>query len=173
MALVDAATGFEKERNKNDLMLILEAYISKALLPWTRTFPPDFFAQVGRLHRWPEMRKENGRLMGPRYVGKFVKTVIYEQLPEGVLEELERKNPTSEKGYRRHKHFQFLTAEIGNPHLSHQLAAVMGLMRAAEDKDDFWRLFRRAFPDKKQSNKALVVTPQMTLPFPGFEVGDA
>jgi hypothetical protein len=31
---------------------------------------------------------------------------------------LKLRNPTTERGYRRHKHFQFLTADTGHPHLT-------------------------------------------------------
>ena len=40
--------------------------------------------------------------------------LIYEQLPAPVLPTLQERNPVTEKGYRKHKHFQFLTADTGN-----------------------------------------------------------
>src|SRR5262249_4765048 len=36
IALVDAATGYEKIRDRDELNRILEAYIAKELLPWTK-----------------------------------------------------------------------------------------------------------------------------------------
>ena len=55
----------------------------------------------------------------------------YEKLPEGVLDKLREKNPVTVEGRRRHKHHQFLTKDIGNPHLEKQVVAVTTLMRAA------------------------------------------
>ncbi len=43
IALVDEATGFQRDRAKDALTRILEAFIAKELQPWLRTFPSDFF----------------------------------------------------------------------------------------------------------------------------------
>src|SRR5437667_1744656 len=52
IALVDEATGYQQERARDELNRILEAYISKELLPWTKTFTDEFFKHVYRLHGW-------------------------------------------------------------------------------------------------------------------------
>lgn len=145
IALVDEATGYQADRAKDELIKILEAYISKELLPWTKRFPPEFFEEIYRLQGW---QFREGHLRGPRFVGKLINQFVYEKLPPGVLPELQRKNPTTDSGYRRHKHHQFLTQDIGHPHLDKQVTAVMTLMRASEDKAMFKRLFDRAFPQK-------------------------
>jgi hypothetical protein len=44
-------------------MKILEAYVSKALLPWTERFPSTFFQEIYRLHGWPF---KPGKTRGPR-----------------------------------------------------------------------------------------------------------
>jgi hypothetical protein len=148
IALVDEATGYQADRAKDELIKILEAYISPELRPWTRRFPPEFFEEIYRLNDW---RFVPGNLRGPRYVGKLIKQLVYKKLPPGVLEELQRKNPVQDYGYRRHKHHQFLTPDVGNPHLDKQITAVMTLMRAsAGDKTLFKRLFENAFPVKGQ-----------------------
>ncbi len=46
----------------------------------------------------------------------------------------------------KHKHFQFLTEDIGEPHLKEQLVAVTTLMRASRSWAGFQRMFDRAFP---------------------------
>jgi hypothetical protein len=75
-----------------------------------------------------------------------VNKYVHEQLPEGVLEELQRLNPTNPSGYRSHKHHQHLTADTGNLQLDRQISTVTTLMRIARDKSDFEDLFERAFP---------------------------
>lgn len=82
----------------------------------------------------------------PRYAGKLVKQLIYEKLPPGVMNELERKNPPTQKGTRKYKHHQWLTDDIGNPHLEKQVAVVTALMRISPDWRAFKRNFARAFP---------------------------
>lgn len=68
-------------------------------------------------------------------------------LPPGVLEELREKNPVTPRGYRKHRHHQFLTEDIGNPHLERHIASVTTLMRASANWRNFERLFKRAFTD--------------------------
>ena len=45
------------------------------------------------------------------HAGKLIKHYIYEQLPPGVLAELELLNPKNQNGNRSRKHHQHLTPE--------------------------------------------------------------
>lgn len=147
IALVDEATGYQAERARDELQKILEAYISRELLPWTQRFPDEFFRQIYRLHDW---EFKPGTIKGPRYVGKLINKLVYQPLPPGVLEELKQKNPPNERGYRRYRHHQFLTEDVGHPHLNRQIIEVTTLMRVADSKAGFEALFRRAFPRRGQ-----------------------
>ena len=147
IALVDEVTGYQADRARDELMRILEAYISKALLPWVQRFPDDFFKEIYRLHGW---QFKEGQTRGPRVVGRLINKLVYEQLPPGVLQELNRRNPIQPYGYRRYKHHQYLTEDIGHPHLNSQVASVMTLMRVSDNKDQFIRFFEKAFPKKWQ-----------------------
>ena len=147
IALIDEATGYQEERARDELHKILEAYISEELMSWTKRFPDEFFRQIYRLHGW-EFRP--GTAKRPQLVGHLVNKLIYEKLPPGVLPELRKRNPPLPSGYRRYKHFQFLTPETGHPHLDKQIVAVTTLMRVAEDKHSFQRLFNKAFPASGQ-----------------------
>lgn len=142
IALIDEATGYQAERARDELHRILEAYISKELLPWTKKFPDDFFEQIYRIHGW---KYEMGNTQRPGYVGHFINRCVYEQLPDGVVEELRRKNPPV-NGTRKHKHFQFLTEHTGNPHLDKQIVAVTTTLKLSTDKEDFKSKFKRLFP---------------------------
>jgi len=86
-----------------------------------------------------------------------MKILVYEQLPSGVLHDLERKNPPDEKWQRKHKHHQWLTQDIGNPHLEKQVAIVITLMKISSDWRKFKRNFVTAFPEQGQ---------QLELPLP-------
>jgi P63C domain len=147
IALVDEATGYQDWRARDELNLILERYIAEELRPWTRHFPNDFFKEIYRLHGW---QYKPGSTHRPQYVGKLINDLVYKQLPPGVLEKLQEVNPVTDKEYRRHKHFQFLTEETGDPHLDKQIASVTTLMRASDDKDMFQRLFGKAFSKNPQ-----------------------
>ena len=142
IALVDEATGYQEVRAKDELAKILEAYVQAELRPWTRAFPPEFFEQIYRLEQWPF---KPGTSKRTPFVGKLINKYIYEPLPPGVLEELRRLNPVTEKGYRKHKHFQHLTADTGNTHLDRQITSVTMLMRISSDKIEFEENFQKAF----------------------------
>jgi hypothetical protein len=142
VALVDEATGYQEARDKQALHKILEAYIARELLPWAKRFPDEFYKELFRLRGWqysPMSPK------GPRYAGQLTNEIVYDRLPPGVLNELRRKNPVVD-GRREHKHHQFLTEDIGNPHLEKHLAVVTALMRASPNWGWFKRLLERAIP---------------------------
>jgi hypothetical protein len=146
IALVDEATQYQADRPNDELRRILEAYIVEELRPWVKTFPDGYFEQVYRLHGWSREPRDSKR---PRQVGKWINRTIYEQLPPGVLDELRRLNPVAAHGYRRHKHHQFLTENMGNAHLTDQIKVVTMLMRVSKNRAQFETLFARAF-DKPQ-----------------------
>ncbi len=145
IALVDEATGYQEERDKEELHRILEAYISKELLPWAKRFPPEFYQEMFRLRNWPY-----SPLKGPRLVGKLTNQIVYDKLPPGVLDELKRKNPVIYNGWRKYKHHQFLTDNIGHPHLEKHIVAVTTLMRVASSWREFERMMEKAFPSHKK-----------------------
>lgn len=144
VALVDEATGYQEVRARDALQQYLERFIRKELAAWVKTFPDDFFRELYRLKRWPW----NGSSRRPGVVGNYIKDLIYERLGPGVLAELERKNPTNEKGRRKAKHHQWLTDEIGNPALAQHMYALIGFMRAEDDWEAFKARFTRAYPKK-------------------------
>lgn len=159
VALVDEATGYQEYRAKDELSKILEAYIAEELRPWIKTFPDEFFKQIYRLHGWPCRVGSSRRT---QYVGKLINKLIYEQLPPPVLPTLKDKNPMTEKGYRKHKHFQFLTPETGNVHLDRQITAVTMLLKVSEDKEEFDDNFKKAFAKEYQGRLPLVVDVKKT-----------
>jgi len=143
VALVDEATGYQAFRAKDALAKILEAFISKELLKWVKTFPDDFYKELFRLKGW---RFNPLSVKRPAVVGHLTNNLVYERLAPGVIDELRQKNPKDEQGKRKNKHFQWLTEDIGNPKLKEHLAAVVALMKASTKWDDFHRMMNRALP---------------------------
>ncbi len=146
IALIDEATGYQAERarkDKTELQRILAAYISPELMPWAKRFPDEFYEQLFRLREW---QYQPVSVRKPRVVGKITSQLVYEKLPPGVLEELRAKNPADEDGRRKHKHHEFLTEDVGHPHLKDHLLQVIMLMRISPSWKTFERLFARAFP---------------------------
>jgi hypothetical protein len=153
IALIDEATGYQDSRARRELQRILEAYVQAELRPWVRLFPDEFFEQIYRLQGWDY---KPGTSKRTPYVGKLINHYVYEQLPPGVLEQLQTQNPRKVNGHRAHKHHQFLTADTGHPQLDKQISTVTTLMRISDSKREFEDLFERAFPPA-QARLPLVV----------------
>ena len=144
IALVDEATGYQKVRARDELQQILAAYISPELLPWAKRFPDSFYEHLHRIRGWKYAPGSNARTA---YIGKLTNTLIYEQLPEGVLEELRSKNPVNPKTKRRkHTHHELLTNDVGHPHLEKQIVSVTTLLSVSDDWAEFTKLFCKKFP---------------------------
>lgn len=142
IALVDEATGFQKDRAKEALAEILEKFIAKELQEWTRTFPVEFYEHIFRLQNWPFNPKSVRR---PSVIGHYTNNIIYKRLAPGVLKELREKNPVID-GRRKHKLFQWLTGQIGHPKLKSHIDGVLALMRVSDTWDEFTRLVKKAYP---------------------------
>jgi hypothetical protein len=143
IALVDEATGYQEARARDALHKILELYIAKELLPWTKRFPNEYYQELFRLRGWDYDPLSVKR---PKLIGKITENVIYKRLPIGVLDEIKSRNPKTEKGYRKHRHHQLLTQEIGNPHLEKHIASVITLMRISKSWRQFDSHVKTAFP---------------------------
>jgi hypothetical protein len=144
VALVDEATGYQKVRARDELQKILAAYVSPELLPWAKRFPDSFYEHLHRVRGWNYAPGSNTRTA---YIGKLTNTLIYEQLPKGVLDELRSKNPKDPQTRRRkHNHHEFLTSDVGNPHLDRQIISVTTLLSVSDDWAEFTRLFSKKFP---------------------------
>lgn len=142
IALIDEATGYQKVRDRDALLKILEAYINPTLLPWTKRFPDEFYKEIFRLNGWAY---DPGNVKRPGVIGIWTNNVIYKHLPDGVLEELKKTTP---KGKHLHRG---LTTDVGHPHLSNQLAAVTAIMRMSSNWKKFKENFAKAFNRGQQS----------------------
>jgi len=69
----------------------------------------------------------------PQSVGRYTKDIVYARLAPGVLKELEGRNPRDERGYRKSKHHQWLTHDVGHTALAQHLYAVIGFMHGDDD----------------------------------------
>lgn len=141
VALIDEATGYQFERDVRALQKILAEYIAEEFLPWVKTFPDEFYIQMFRLRGWDY----KGRFKTP-YAGQLTNFLVYNRLPEGVLDELKRLNPVLNKnGYRKYRLHQGLTRERGYKHLTQHISTVTTMMKGFDTWADFEPVFRKAF----------------------------
>jgi P63C domain len=142
--LIDDATGYTKVRAREELQTVLAAYIAPELLPWSKQFPDTFYENLHRIKGWKYAPGSNAR---NAFIGKLTNKLIYEQLPNGVLEELRAKNPRDPSTKRRKRmHHQHLTPEIGNKHLEKQILVVTTLLSISDTWAEFAKHFSRKFP---------------------------
>ena len=145
MALVDEATGYERDKEKDDLQKFIALYVAEEMRPWERRFPDEFYKQIFRLKKWPYNPLSTRR---PKVIRSITDEVVYKRLPANVMTEIRRKNPVIyADGSRKHRNHQFLTEDFGNPHLERQIVAVVTIMRISRDWEEFTQLFQRSLPD--------------------------
>lgn len=143
VALIDEATGYQDVRAKDALAKILEQYIAKELQKWVKTFPNEYYKELFKLRGWPY--NESSTKRAP-IIGKITNDLIYNRLEPNTLKQLQEKNPVMETGRRKHRHHQWLTADIGHPRLREHIASVVTLMRASASWRNFYSLLNRALP---------------------------
>lgn len=141
VALVDEATGYQHDREHDELQKILKAYISEELLPWQKRFPDIFYKELFRLNGWNYT--VNGIKKRPGIIGKWTNTIIYEELPKGVLNELKNKTPKNASGNRTERFHQYLTEDIGEPNLEKQINKAITLFQVSDNMKQFWQNFKK------------------------------
>ena len=132
IALIDEATGFQKDRAKDALAQILEAFVAKELQPYVRTFPTDYYEHMFRL-RGLKYPPENPKFR-PQYFGMLTNDIVYERLAPGLLQELKQQAAKDERKAHLHRR---LTQEVGHPRLREHLASVVTAMKLSVNYPDF------------------------------------
>lgn len=145
IALIDEATGFQDDRDRRALALILEKFIAKELRPYVQTFPLDYYKELCRLRNVPF----SPDMKMPRYFGHLTNNAVYSRLAPGVLRELRNRNPSA-NGRRKHKHFQHLTEGIGHPKLLQHLGSIVTLMKISDTWEAFEAIADKLHPPQKE-----------------------
>lgn len=154
IALVDEATGYQKDRARDNLAKILEAFVAKELQPWVKTFPSDFYENMFRLRG---LTYPASGVKRPQYFGHLTNDVIYRRLAPGVLKELKANTERYESGRPKHKLHQKLTTDLGHPKLNELVISVTTIMKLSKKWHDFKYKLDRIHPAYNET---------MLLPFP-------
>lgn len=141
IALVDEATGYQYDREKDELQKILKAYISEELLPWQKRFPDIFYKELFRLNDWDFTIK--GIKKRPGVIGKWTNILIYDQLPKGIIDELKSKTPKNQSGNYIAKFHQSLTLDVGEPNLEKQINQIITLFQLSDNMKHMWSHFNK------------------------------
>ena len=143
IALVDEATGYQKDRARDALARLLETFIAKELQAWVRTFQSDFYEQMFRLRG---LDFPAASVKRPQYFGILTNNIVYDRLAPGVLSELKKVTPRDDTGRHKHKLFQRLTSNAGYPKLREHLGSVTSIMKLSNHWDDFMEKLDRIHP---------------------------
>ena len=133
IALVDEATGYQKDRAKDDLAQILAAFVAKELQPYLKTFPADYYEQLFRLYELPYPPVGN-KSWRPGFFGHITNEVVYSRLAPDLLPELKKAASKAEKKTKLHR---WLTQEIGHPKLREHLSSIVSILKLSKTPKNF------------------------------------
>ncbi len=150
VALVDEATGYQRDRASDALVRILEEFIAQELQPWVKTFPDTYYEEMFRL-RGLEYPKDT--VKRPQYFGRLTNDIIYRRLAPGVLEEIKNSTPKSPAGRPKQHLHRRLSPDLGHPKLREHLASVITIMKLSGDYTDFKRKLDHIHPPYDEALK--------------------
>ena len=125
--LIDEATGYQNVRPANELEMKMAFFLADELRPWEKTFPDQFWVELGRLTGWTDIKRR------PKYWGKLVNEFIYEALDKDVAKYLQENKPPKYTGQRYH---QWLHENRGVKTLTEHIWTVIGLAKTCDTIDD-------------------------------------
>ncbi len=146
IALVDEATGYNKDidRAKDELQRFLKQFLRDEAAKWVKTFPDQFFEDIYKMHKW----NWNQTYKHPGIVGTWIREIVYDRIAP-ILPKLEELNPKNVKGYRPHRHHQFLDRDIALPKLKEMLEAIHAIAVISNfDWNRFLINMEKAYPRK-------------------------
>jgi len=124
IALIDEATGYQKEREEDALQIKLRAFIAEELREWEKTFPDELWEEFGRLSKW-----QGPLYLRPKWWGKLVLELIYNALDPDIAKHLKSNKPPPRHGQNYH---QWLTEDIGLRALITHIHQVIGIAKTCE-----------------------------------------
>jgi len=146
-ALIDEATGYQAERDADELQMRLKAYIAEELQEWTKMFPARLFEAFYRLEGTSvPLRKKPY----PKRFGRYVMRYIYDTMDRDVSNWLRENNPEPTWGRLHH---QWLTKDFGRTKLFSHINNILGIAMASTRMKEFKENIYRAFPNTRRRRK--------------------
>lgn len=159
-ALVDEATGYQRDRPVDALAKILDAFIAKELQPYVTKFPPEFYENIFRLHNLPHNKTSVKR---PQFFGKITRDIIYRRMAPGIWNEIRSKVARNEEGRPTQHMHRYLTPDFGDIRLQRLIEKVITIMQVSRSWDEFMRTLNKLLPVYDESGLS---TPSEDDKFP-------
>lgn len=147
-ALVDEATGYQRDRKHDALRILLNKYLAESLQRWLLTFPDSFFLELDRLYG----NEQTTSRKRPQYYGNFINKYIYEPIEYGFLKSRLDELNIGDDGKRKARFHQWLSQE-GRNILVHQIGRVQGMMESCNNISDFKK--------REQLKKQISIAPYL------------
>ena len=128
VALVDEATGYQDQRELDELQFKLNLYLAESMRKWEKTFPDELWVQFGRLTGWTKPAHQR-----PKYWGHLVLELVYKYLDPDVAEWLQDNAPKPKHGQNYH---QWLTSQYGLRRLVEHIWKLIGVASTCETMED-------------------------------------
>ena len=132
IALIDEATGFQRDRKHDALRLLLSKYIADGLQKWLHTFPDAFFLELDKLYNNEPTTSQKR----PQYYGRFINKYVYDPLENGYVKNKLDELNIDNQGRRKARFHQWLSDD-GRTMLIHQIGRVQMLMEMCSDIEMF------------------------------------
>ena len=128
----------------------LKVSLEEEMRKWEPTFPNDLWLEFGRLTNWKGSIHHR-----PKYWGKLVMELVYENLDKDVADWLRKNAPKPQKGQNYH---QWLSSQYGLKRLVEHLWMLVGMARACDSIRELHRRSRNSF-DARRSFAFLAPPP--------------
>lgn len=156
IALIDEATGYQRERPIDALQFKLKLFLAEEMRKWEKTFPDELWEQFGRLTGW------KGTLHSrPKYWGKLVMELIYQYLDPDVAEWLREHAPEPNHGQNYH---QWMSQQYGLKKLIEHIWKVVGIASACDSMAELRAKMRELYgPEEGLQYRLKLVKPGETF----------
>ncbi|MEZ5189415.1 MAG: P63C domain-containing protein, partial [Schumannella sp.] len=115
VALIDEATGYQKERPDDALAKLFKQYLLDECGEWTLEFREPFYTQLARVYRHAY---EPGQGTRPAFFRGLTWRYVYGVLPPEVRAEIQVRNPNPHEGaVRHHQHLTPAAKAIVRGHI--------------------------------------------------------
>jgi len=158
IAMIDEVTGFQYERAQDALTIKLKLFLEEEMREWEKTFPDELWKEFGRLTNW-----EGGIHSRPKYWGRLVMELVYENLDRDVAAWLKENAPKPMKGRNYH---QWLSDQYGLKKLTEHIWMLVGMAKACHTMPELRQKVAEHF-GKKPVQLTLYLPTGPTYQVPG------